>query len=46
MLLVMPELSEYFTVAEAADELGVSTARVRALIDARILSADKVAGPS
>lgn len=44
MLLVMPELSEYFTVAEAAEELGVSTARVRALIDARILSADKVAG--
>jgi len=42
--MVMPELSEYFSVAEAAEELEVSKARVRALIGSRVLSADKVAG--
>jgi len=35
---------EYLSVAEAARELDVSTARVRALIDSRVLSADKFAG--
>lgn len=44
MLTVVADLSNYFSAAEAAEELGVSTARVRALIDSRVLEADKVAG--
>ncbi|MFT3854296.1 MAG: helix-turn-helix domain-containing protein [Ilumatobacteraceae bacterium] len=40
----MPDWSEYFTVAGAADELGLSEGRVRGLIDSGVLSADKVAG--
>lgn len=40
----MPDWSAYFTVAAAADELGLSEGRVRGLIEARVLVADKVAG--
>ena len=40
----MPDWSAYFTVAAAADELGLSEGRVRGLIEARVLAADKVAG--
>lgn len=38
------DLPDYFTAAEAAEELNVSAARVRALIDARVLEGRKVAG--
>lgn len=41
---VVPDWSAYFTVADAADELGLSEGRVRALIESRVLAADKVAG--
>lgn len=40
----MPDWSAYFTVASAAEELGLSEGRVRALIESRALAADKVAG--
>lgn len=40
----MTDWSAYFSVADAAEELGLSKGRVRALIDARVLVADKVAG--
>lgn len=40
----MPDWSAYFTVAGAAEELGLSEGRVRALIESRILAADKIAG--
>jgi len=40
----VPDWSAYFTVADAADELGLSEGRVRALIESQVLAADKVAG--
>lgn len=40
----MSQWSAYFTVTEAAAELGLTDGRVRRLIDARSLDADKVAG--
>lgn len=40
----MPSWSDYFTVADAATEISVSQARIRAMIDANQLDADKVAG--
>ncbi len=40
----MPDWSTYFSVAEASEELGLSKGRVRALIESRVLAADKVAG--
>jgi len=41
---VMASWSDYFTVADAATEIGVSQARIRAMIGANQLDADKVAG--
>jgi excisionase family DNA binding protein len=40
----MLSLSDYFTVADAAEEIGVSQARIRAMIEANQLDAEKVAG--
>lgn len=40
----MAEPSAYYTVTEAARELGASTVRVRELIEAKVLSAEKVGG--
>ncbi len=40
----MTQWAPYFTVTEAAAELGLTEGRVRRLIEARLLDADKVAG--
>lgn len=40
----VPDWSAYFTVVDAAEELGLSEGRVRALIESHVLAADKVAG--
>ncbi len=40
----MADWSASFTVADAADELGLSEGRVRGLIESGVLAADKVAG--
>lgn len=43
-VFAMAELSAYFTVPEAARELGASEVRVRELIEAKVLAAEKVGG--
>jgi hypothetical protein len=40
----VPDWSAYFTVAAAAEELGLSEGRVRGLIESGVLAGDKVAG--